>query len=96
MDPVVSFLPSERRVRVPAGTSLLEAARLAGLPIASACSGGGACGRCGVRVVSGAEASAPETGAEAHVKARNRVDTALRLACRTGVSGDMTITTPYW
>ena len=53
MDPVVKFLPSERTVSVPAGTSLLDAVRLAGLPIAMGCSGGGACGRCGLRVLTG-------------------------------------------
>lgn len=96
MDPVVSFLPSRRRVQVPAGTRLTEAVRRAGLPLAMSCAGGGACGRCGVRVVAGADGSLPETPVEARVKARNRVDAELRLACRMGVSQDMTVTTSYW
>jgi ferredoxin len=96
MDPLVRFLPSQRSVRVPAGTSLLEAARRAGLPIASACSGDGACGRCGVRLLDGQAGSPPESEPEAIVKARNRVDADLRLACRMGVSADMTVTTAYW
>lgn len=96
MEPVIRFLPSRREVCVPIGTSLLEAARRAGLPVASACSAAGACGRCGLRIVTGAEAVDAESASEQRAKQRNRIDADLRLACRIDVTADMTVTTPYW
>jgi len=83
-------------VRVPAGTSLLEAARLAELPVASSCGADGVCGRCGLEVLSGAEALAQETEQEREIKRRNRIDVRLRLACRVAVCRDLTVTAPYW
>jgi ferredoxin len=90
----VSFQPSGRAVRVVAGTSLLEAARRAGLPLASACRGDGLCGRCGVRVIAGAPALASER--EARAKRRNRVPAEQRLACCVAVSNDLEVTAGYW
>jgi adenylate cyclase len=96
MQPVVHFVPSDRKVCVPRGTSLLEAVRRAGLPIARACSGDGACGRCGLRILVGGETVAGESPGEVRAKARNRVDADVRLACRIGVDRDLTVTSPYW
>ena len=87
----VHFLPADRSVRVPFGTPLIEAVRRAGLPIASACSAEGACGRCGVRLLAGETAVPAASRAEQRVKRRNRIDAALRLACRVEVRGDMTV-----
>jgi 2Fe-2S ferredoxin len=96
MQPTVHFLPSSRQVRVPSGTSLLEAVRRAGLPVAAACSGEGACARCAMMIVVAAESLPGESPAETAAKARNRIDAGARLACRVGVTGDMTVTTSYW
>ena len=90
------FEPSGRAVRVAAGTSLLEAAHRAGLPIASACGGEALCGRCGVSVLSGESALAPEAEAELRAKRRNRVPAEQRLACRVAVSSDLAVTAGYW
>lgn len=90
------FRPSGKSVRVPIGTTLLEAARQAGLPVASACGPDGLCGRCGMRVLSGAEALAPESESEARVKSSNRVDSVERLACRVAPTGDVEVTARYW
>lgn len=81
---------------MPAGTTLLEAVRKAGLPIASACGAGALCGRCGVRVLGGRPVPARESAAERDAKRRNRVDEGLRLACRVAVEGDLEVTTSYW
>ena len=89
-------MPSLRRTRVPAGTSLLEAARRAGLPIASACGEEGVCGRCGVEILAGAEQLPAEPDHERSIKRRNRVDPVLRLACRVRIEGDLIVTAPYW
>ena len=92
----IRFEPSLRSVRVPAGTSLLEAARLAELPVASACGADGVCGRCGLEILAGGGSLERETGNEREIKQRNRVDPELRLACRVRVASDLTVTAPYW
>ena len=74
----VRFEPSGESVRVPHGTSLLEAARRAGLPVASACDRHAACGRCGLRVLAGAPRVERESARETELKVRNRVDAELR------------------
>ncbi|MGH0035993.1 MAG: 2Fe-2S iron-sulfur cluster-binding protein [Myxococcota bacterium] len=92
----VRFEPSGREIRVPAGTSLLEAARAAGLPVASACGADGICGRCGLAILAGGERLAPESEAEARVKRANRIDPELRLACRIDLASNLVVTAPYW
>jgi ferredoxin len=92
----VRFLPSERSARMPAGATVLEAARQVGLPMASACGADGVCARCGVRVLEGGESLPPETPKELDVKQRNRVDPALRLACRVALRSDLVVSAPYW
>jgi 2Fe-2S ferredoxin len=92
----IHFLPSERTVRVVAGTPLLEAARRAGLPVAEACQGDGACARCGMRILSGGEGLSPESEGERAAKLKNRVDGRLRLSCQVRADRDMTVTAPYW
>ncbi len=47
----IDFEPLGRRVHVRPGTTLLEAARSAGVGLASVCGGGGTCEECRVRLV---------------------------------------------
>ena len=49
----VDFEPIGKRVEVPAGVTLLDAARQAGIGLASVCGGEGTCGRCRVAVMAG-------------------------------------------
>ena len=49
-----------------------------------------------MRIVNRDPNLAPETDSERRVKARNRVEDELRLACRTGISANITVTTSYW
>jgi 2Fe-2S ferredoxin len=92
----VRFLPSKRTVRVARGTSLLEAARRAGLPVARACDGEGVCARCGVQIVAGASQLEPESRSEAEAKRRNRVDSGDRLSCQLKLERDVTVTARHW
>jgi len=92
----ILFMPSERRIRVEPGTTLLEATRLAGLPIATACGESGVCARCGLRILAGAERLDPEGDQERRIKSRNRIDPELRLACRVTARGQLTVTADYW
>ena len=47
---LVRFLATDTSVRVPAGATLLDAARLADVAVESPCNGSGRCGKCRVRV----------------------------------------------
>jgi adenylate cyclase len=86
----------ERRLAVPEGTTLLEATRSVGLPIARACDGGGLCARCGIEILEGGEALEPASPAEQIAKQRNRVPLELRLACQVAVRGPLEVTAGYW
>ena len=96
MDARIYFLPSQRTVSVATGTTLLAAAREAGLPVASACGADGICGRCGMTVVSGTDALSRESDDEVRAKRMNRVDANERLACRARIGGDLAVTASYW
>jgi ferredoxin len=92
----VVFEPSGIRVSVEEDTLLLEAARSAGLPVASSCGANGVCSRCGLELLEGEELLAPESQRETEIKARNRIDPRLRLGCRTRVAANLRVTAPYW
>jgi ferredoxin len=92
----VRFEPSGREVRVLRGTTLLEAARSAGLPLASACGADGLCARCGLEILDGAAALDIESEDERRSKRRNRVDPRQRLACRVILSADARVRASYW
>ena len=94
--PLVRFQPSGKELRVERGTTILEAARRAGLPMASSCGADGICARCGLRVLAGARGLSPETEPETRQKQRNRIDPSLRLACRAEAFGDVEVTAGYW
>ena len=81
---------------MPPGTTLLEAAVKAGLPIARSCGAEGVCAKCGLRIVDGGESLAPANESEARIAKRNRLDPDLRLACRVVVCCDVTVTASYW
>jgi len=92
----IVFEPSGQHAEVDRGTTLLEAARSVGLPVASACGADGICGRCGMQILAGGEALPRETDAERAIKQRNRIEPDLRLSCRIQVQADLVVTATYW
>ncbi len=92
--PTVRFLPGDRSIEVRKGVLLIDAAREAGLPIASPCGDDLICGRCGVRVLAGRVTR--EAPVESNAKERNRIDPELRLACAVRVHDDLEVTADYW
>jgi ferredoxin len=84
------------RVDVAEGTTLLDAAQEAGLPIARACDADGLCGRCGLSVLEGASHLTEESADETAAKERNRVPVEQRLACLCSVRGPVVATASYW
>jgi uncharacterized 2Fe-2S/4Fe-4S cluster protein (DUF4445 family) len=83
----VDFEPLGRRARVAPGTTLLEAARQAGVGLNAVCGGAGTCGTCRVRVVAGRVT--PPTEAE-----RDSLAEGFRLACQARVSDDVRVDVP--
>ena len=79
--------------------SLMDRCLAAGLPVASACSGRGACARCMVTVLEGAERLSPILAHEARTLARNGAGPQHRLSCQCRVADSaeaVLITTGYW
>ncbi len=67
----------------PAGLTLLEISREAGIPHASVCGGRARCSTCRVRIVSGGETLEPADAQELKVLHRAGIDSAdIRLACQ--------------
>ena len=81
---------------VPEGTSLLDAARDAGLPIARACRGRGLCGRCDLEILDGQGWLSPESAEERDTRERDGIPARRRLACRACVAGPVLATASYW
>ncbi|MFT4978034.1 MAG: ferredoxin [Myxococcota bacterium] len=92
----IRFEPSGREVPAQRGERLYAAAQRAGLPVGRSCQLEGICARCGLRILAGAENLSPETTAEQHIKAANRIDPALRLSCLARIRGPVTATADYW
>ena len=82
--------PHNRRVSVPAGLSVLEVSRLAGIPHASVCGGRGRCSTCRVRVHS-ARPQPPAREAESRVLRRLGVPPDVRLACQLRPTSDLLV-----
>lgn len=87
----VTFQPSGRSVYVLPGTTLLEATARAGIILQTPCGGQGTCGKCRVRVVSGAD-EARQRGSEALPAAQ--AEAGYRLACHTHVEGPLVVEVP--
>lgn len=90
--PVVTFLPSYRKVEVPKGATILDAARKAGLQMNVICGGIGKCGKCIVYVKSGkADFDRQKYG---RFFTPSELDRGACLACTTAVQSDLDVTVP--
>ena len=85
----VQFEPSGISVPCEAGTSILDAARLAGVPMTAICGGRGTCGKCQVRIVSGTAPAAEPT--EERTLSAAALAAGYRLACLHPVHEDLVI-----
>jgi adenylate cyclase len=83
--------PDGREVLVPAGFTILEASRFAGIPHASVCGGRGRCSTCRVRVTRGAEALPSATADELRVLGRVGAPVHVRLACQVRPRRDLAV-----
>jgi len=83
----VVFDPPGAGATVPCGSTVLDAARVAGVLIPAACAGRSVCGSCAVRVLAG-ELEPPDDIEE---RALARAPEGVRLACRARVAGPVTL-----
>lgn len=88
----VELQPVGRRADVAAQATIMDAARAAGVGLASVCGGQGTCGRCRVQVTVGPLADPVDADRRAFT--RLELDAGYRLACRTAVTGDVTVSLP--
>jgi adenylate cyclase len=83
--------PGERVVTVPAGFSVLEASRWAGIPHESICGGRGRCSTCRVSVIAGVETLVAPGPNELRTLDRIEAPPHVRLACQIRPSGDVSV-----
>ena len=102
-DPLVIFMPSGRRGRVPHGTLVLDAARQLGVEIESICGGRLTCNKCRVRVEEGQFAKHGIISGKHHLSPATDEETRLleklesldcRLSCNARVVNDALIFVP--
>ncbi len=103
-EPLVVFTPSGRRGHVPAGTTVLDAARSLGVDIDSVCGGRGICGRCQVVQGVGAFAKHGLDSRPEHLSPSGEVEDAYRrehglaadrrLSCVARLHGDALVDVP--
>ena len=100
----VVFTPSGIDVTVPAGTSVLDAARAGGVDVDSVCGGRGLCGRCQIVPALGrhakwgitvaAEALSAPGEVEAGYRGRRPLAEGHRLGCQALVAADVVVDVP--
>ena len=85
----IQFLPDNKTVVVEKGTTVLDAARTAGIYITSLCGGDGVCGKCRVQVSTGKVQTEPTA-----LLTPEESDEGTVLACSAQVFEDITVTIP--
>lgn len=88
---VTVIFPGNRQVRSAPGATVLEIARMGGIPLASVCGGRARCSTCRVRLLAGGETLDPPASAEQAVLARVGAEAGIRLACQIRPHGAVTV-----
>ncbi|MCX6694595.1 MAG: ASKHA domain-containing protein [Methanomicrobiales archaeon] len=90
--PVVTFLPSFRKVTVPVGGTILDAARTAGIQMNVVCGGQGKCGKC-VVVIKNGEVTIEEGDFSRFFSAEEQ-QKGYCLACKVIIRDDLQVLVP--
>jgi uncharacterized 2Fe-2S/4Fe-4S cluster protein (DUF4445 family) len=80
-----------KEARVPAGTTIFDAASWNGVAIDSTCGGHGTCKKCKVKVIAG---DAPITAVDPRAFSTEELRNGWRLACRAATYEDLTVEVP--
>jgi 2Fe-2S ferredoxin len=98
--PKVTFCNAQgkvlKEIEVPEGTLLFDAATQAGLPVASSCLKENVCGKCVMRIRSGAENLSPVVAHETRLLLREQRNPDERISCMAQVRAHCTVSTTYW
>jgi len=89
----VRFVPDGKEVRVPAGSTVMEAAARAEITVQSSCGGRGACGKCKVKLLSAV--TEPGKSDVRHFTA-DELSQGYRLACLTRLAEDAVVEIPAY
>jgi uncharacterized 2Fe-2S/4Fe-4S cluster protein (DUF4445 family) len=87
----IIFEPDGKRIRVPKGSKILEAAISAGIGIETPCGGMGICGKCKVKLTKGAP---PPSSDELFLLSEQEIEDGIRLACRCELHKDAVVLIP--
>jgi uncharacterized 2Fe-2S/4Fe-4S cluster protein (DUF4445 family) len=87
----VKFSPFDMSIDVPSGTNLLDAVKMADLPLKATCGGKGTCGDCVVRVLSGKYRTKPSAALPVSLASQG-----YALACQTDVTNDIVVQLPQF
>jgi len=87
----IHYLPDAREIELGEGETILQAAVRAEIPLAHICGGHGRCSTCRVVIVRGLEHCLPRTPEEEVIARQLQFAPDIRLACQTGVVGDVTL-----
>ena len=88
----IDFEPIGRRGEIPAGSSLLDAARRLGVGLLNVCGGHGSCGNCKLQVLQGAVSET--TAKEKNLFSPQELKQGWRLACCTSPEGPCRVHVP--
>ncbi len=85
---LIHFLPKKKKVEVPLGTNLIEAADKAGIIIPSLCAGRGKCGKCKVKII---QNKIPYTSEEEITLSPEERSQGIHLACQINATTDLSV-----
>jgi uncharacterized 2Fe-2S/4Fe-4S cluster protein (DUF4445 family) len=87
----LSFVPSNRAVRVPVGVTVFDAASWNGIAIDSTCGGHGTCKKCKIQVTAG---SVPVSRLDIRAFTGDQLKDGWRLACLARATQNLTVDVP--
>lgn len=85
----IRFMPFDINVPVPHGTTILDAIKIANIPIKATCGGKCTCGDCIIQILSGAYKSRP-----CSALSKNLIGKGYALACNTKITDNLVIQMP--
>lgn len=90
----IVFQPEGKRVKVPFGSTVLDAAKAASVDLTSICGGIGKCGKCRIIIDGGLNNVNPLTEIERNLLSDSEISANYRLACQTIIRGPLLVRIP--
>jgi adenylate cyclase len=87
----ISYLPDEQELDIQPAETILQASLRAGIPHTHVCGGRARCSTCRVLILEGLEHCTPRNAREQALATRLSFDPAIRLACQTTITGEVTL-----